>query len=150
MSCYRTKQDCTSFDMCRNWTWDTLGHPMRTRARTSHGSEGARVRIRKPRKRRRQSIIKALRRPILSLTKPATGAKARWERTQMLATQLSSSSVMEKSEPARSRSKSKRCELVLESKFSGFSWRRLCKILDDEMLAPCSKATRLMENPRSS
>ena len=72
------------------------------------GSDVAKVRTRKPREKRRASTIKAFRRPNLSLRKPATGAKSRWERTQTLATQLNSSSLIEKSTKPRLRPKSKR------------------------------------------
>ena len=122
---------------------------MRIRAIISQGNDGAKVRMVNPRKRKTLSIIRALLRPILSLTNPATGAKIRCERIQMLATQLSSSLVSGKSLPARSRPKSKR-SLGWSLRSSGCSLTRTTKIADDEMLAPWSKATRLMANPQRS
>ena len=77
-------------------TCETMGQPNRNLARISHGKEVEVVSRLKPRKKTVVSIMRALRRPILSLRKPARGAQSRWASTQVLATQLPSSSLTEK------------------------------------------------------
>ena len=78
---------------------------------------------------------------MVSLMKPATGAKTKWEMTQALATQLPSSTLIERLKP---RSKGGIGELSVRLKTSGCSRRRLCRRLDEETLAPWSSATRFI------
>ena len=133
------------------YTCETRGKPSSSLARMSQGKDEAKVRVRKPMKKRRVSIIKAFRRPILSVAKPAMGAKTRWERTQALATQLPSSALIKKSTPrSKWKSKRRRGESVVELERPSSFCRLWRTTLEEETLAPCCKATRLITNALSS